>query len=223
MTGYSQKTKQVSDYVIGIDFDNTIINYDKVMYEVASEHGVVPEKIKKNKREIRDWVRKLPNGEIEWQKIQAIVYGPRILDATLVDGVKNFFELCKQKKATVYIISHKTKYSNLYKRGTDLRATALNWMEKNHFFDAISLSKEKVHFESTRDEKIEKIRSLGCTYFIDDMEEVFLSDNFPKNVKKILYAPNQDSRSYHGLPQVKDLNIFGNWNEICNYIFNERV
>ena len=34
----------------------------------------------------------------------------------------------------------------------------------------------------------ERIRALGCTHFIDDLEEVFLEPSFPSDVHKILFV-----------------------------------
>jgi hypothetical protein len=52
--------------IIGIDLDNTIIQYDTLIYHLAREKDLIPEGFKKNKKEIRDYIRRtLPEGEIE--------------------------------------------------------------------------------------------------------------------------------------------------------------
>ena len=70
-----------------------------------------------------------------------------------------------------------------------LREVALKWMEGKGFFDEkqFALARDRIFFESTRDKKIERIKSLSCTHFIDDLAEVFLHQNFPDQVEKILY------------------------------------
>lgn len=206
------------DYIIGVDFDNTIVSYDDVMYNVALQQGLIHSATRKSKKDIRDKIRQLPDGEIQWQRLQAIVYGSRMEEARLIDGVQMFFELCKLYKVRVYIISHKTEYANFDETGTNLRVAAVTLMRGNRFFEAdgLDLSEEDVYFEATRREKIERIRHLRCTHFIDDLEETFLEDSFPTNVEKILYAPHLQHSS---LPGVR---VVAAWKEINEYLFNAR-
>ena len=206
------------DYIIGVDFDNTIVSYDDLMHRVAVQRGLIHPDVRKSKKHIRDSIRQLPDGEIEWQRLQAIVYGPRTGEARLIEGVQTFFNLCKQHKVAVYIISHKTEYANFDETRTNLRLAALAWMRQNSFFetDGLGLSQENVYFESTRREKIERIKHLGCTHFIDDLEETFLEDSFPANVEKILYAPHMQ---HSFLPGVR---VVTTWEEVSDYFFNAR-
>ena len=206
------------DYIIGVDFDNTLISYDDVIYHVALEKGLISSGTRKNKKDVRDRIRQLPDGETQWQRLQAIVYGPRIGEGRLIDGVEIFFEHCKHHQVRVYIVSHKTEYANFDETRTNLRMAALTWMTKNRFFetDGLGLSQEAVYFESTRPEKIERIKYLQCTHFIDDLEEIFLEDSFPTNVEKVLYTPHMQHSS---LGRVKTAT---NWKEISNYCFSTR-
>lgn len=201
-----------TNYTVGIDFDNTLIDYDEVMYQVALEQNLIPIHLKKSKTEIRNYIKNLSDGELKWRQLQAVVYSEKIKEAKLQKGVKDFFSFCKEKNIPLFIVSHKTVYSNLCGQGNNLRDAALGWMEQHHFFDDNSFfSKEKVFFESTREEKIARIKALGCTHFIDDLEEVFKSRYFPKEVTGVLFDPHQ---SY----QSKELNVvFENWGKITNY------
>ena len=173
----------------------------------------------KSKREIRDRIRQLSDGENEWQRVQAVVYGPRMGEARVIDGVRGFFDLCRRHQTKVFIVSHKTEFARFDETGTHLRTAAVLWMKKNGFFkaDGFSLSQEDIYFESTRLEKIERIRRLGCTHFIDDLEEVFLEDAFPTSVEKILYAPQTRRSSF---PGVK---VMATWEEISGYLFHARA
>lgn len=205
------------NYAIGIDFDNTLVNYDEIMYILALEQSLVDSNTSKSKKDIRDKIRQLPDGEIEWQKLQAIVYGPRMGDARLINGVQEFFEYCKHYKFRVNIISHKTEFANYDKTGTNLREAALTWMRDNSFFkpNGLGLSRGDVYFESTRYEKIERINNVKCTHFIDDLVEIFLEDSFPKSVEKILFAPHKKHLSLQGIKVV------ATWKEIKEYFFVE--
>jgi len=206
------------DYRIGVDFDNTLVSYEDAIYNVALQQGLIHSSTRKSKKDIRDRIRQLPRGEIKWQKLQAIIYGPKMGEARLINGVQTFFESCKQHKVRVYIISHKTEFSKFDKIRTNLRLTALAWMRENKFFEAngLSLSQEDVYFESTRCEKIDRIKHLRCTHFIDDLEETFLEDSFPTDVEKILYAPHM---RHSCLQKVR---VVRSWRDITDYFFYAR-
>jgi len=194
---------------LGIDLDNTIISYDNLLYKLAIENNYIPPDTRKNKKAIRDIIRKLPEGEIKWQKLQALIYGPMIGGAELINGVSDFLEFCKNKQIKVNVISHKTEYANYDTTGTNLRIAALDWMEKHDFFDrnTFGLSKSDIFFESTRKEKIERIIKQRCTHFIDDLEETFLEPAYPNNVKKILFT-NFNSTS------ISNITVCNTWKEI---------
>ena len=198
---------------LGIDFDNTLVNYDNVLYQKALQLGLIASDMGRNKKNIRDKIRTLSDGESKWQKLQAFVYGKGMKDSMLFEGVKLFFDACRDAAINVSIISHKTKFASMDEEQVNLRDTAINWMKKNRFFDneGLGLSLDRVYFESTRQEKIERIKQLGCTHFIDDLEETFLEDSFPANVERILYA---NERS-----QLKGVKAFITWKEIYDYFF----
>ena len=199
---------------IGIDFDNTIISYDSLIYKIARENNLIPSTMPPSKKKIRDYLRTVKNGEIEWQKIQAVIYGTRIMEAEAMDGILEFIAACLNKGIKVYIISHKTTYSNLYKIGTNLRGAALTWMEHYLFFD--KFSDENVFFESTIEEKIKRIAELKCDYFIDDLEELFMHSMFPSSVKKILFSV--EGSIYND--KVADIKVFNRWKDIHNFILS---
>jgi hypothetical protein len=176
---------------IGIDFDNTIVSYDELMYRAAVERGLISNGAERTKRAVRDRIRRLPDGEVEWQKLQALAYGPLMADARPTDGAEEFIRWSRGHGIPVFIVSHKTEYASYDVTGTNLRGAALDWMTARGFFehDGLDISREAVYFESTRAEKIARISAIGCSHFIDDLEEVFLEVSFPSGVQKILYAP----------------------------------
>jgi hypothetical protein len=202
--------------VIGIDFDNTIINYEDVFYDTALRKSLISADTPKNKKLIRDRIRSMANGEEHWMRLQADVYGSGISEARINDGVSDFFYLCKANNIMTYVVSHKTQFAKYDEEGFDLRNASLKWMETNHFFDAqgINLSPDNVFFESTRLEKIQTIRNLGCTHFIDDLEEVFRECSFPEGVIKMVYSPTKIMT-----PASMDWRVFTHWQEITEYFF----
>lgn len=179
--------------LVGIDLDNTIVSYGNVLYRRALSCGWIPEGASTCKRAIRDRVRLLPDGEMKWQELQAYIYGPGMGEAELIDGVERFLEACREHRAPVYVVSHKSRYAAAAPNGPDLQQTALAWMEQCGLLDGrLGLTPERIFFETTRAGKLERIRSLGCTHFIDDLEETFLEPDFPGHVARLLYAPDDD-------------------------------
>jgi len=201
-------------WVIGIDFDNTIVSYDDLFFQVTMEKGLIPSNTLKSKKQIRDSIRELTDGDIKWQKIQGVIYGPMMHKAKLIKGVYDFIKICNTKKNPVFIVSHKTEFANYDNTRTNLRTAAMKWLDKNGFFltKRLGLSPDHVFFQSTRQDKINRIKSLGCTHFIDDLEETFLEVSFPEKVEKILFDPHDQ---YKPRPGVK---ICGSWDEITKIL-----
>ena len=90
-----------SSSVIGVDFDNTVINYDDVIRQTAIDRALISTDGPKGKNAIREHIRHLRKGELHWRKLQAIVYGTGIKQATLFSGVGEFLIL----KTTILITS----------------------------------------------------------------------------------------------------------------------
>ena len=195
-----------------------MVSYDELLARIARERGLLQSDTPETKRQLRDRIRQLRDGEIEWQKCQALLYGPRIGEARLIEGVPRFFELCRQRGVQVYVVSHKTEFSQYDGTRTNLRTAALQWMTANGFFEPnrLGLSLEDVFFAGTRQEKVDRIAGLGCTDFIDDLEETFLEISFPAATTRILYEPGRESPAPLGVLLMKT------WQEISEYFFGTR-
>jgi hypothetical protein len=205
--------------IVGVDFDNTIVNYNELFEKLAVEKGFYSSLEGRSKKEIRDFLRTLPNGDVEWQKLQAIAYGERIGEAVLFENVWEFFVECKKNNAEVYIISHKTEFAAYDENRTNLREAATSWLSANHFFSepSIGMNPESVFFLPTRKEKILKIVSLDCSIFIDDLEETFAEPSFPKHVDKILFSA--DNGVVKAKYRTGEIHQFSSWREISHSIF----
>ena len=79
--------------IVGIDFDNTLVDYGDVMHRAAVRFGFIGKDAPRDKRNIRDKVRRLPDGEMKWRKLQAFVYAEAMDEARLMEGVRDFFDL----------------------------------------------------------------------------------------------------------------------------------
>lgn len=177
--------------IIGIDFDNTIASYDEPMHRTAVGQGLIPQALPKNKKRIRDAIRALKDGESRWRALQVHSYGPGMPAARAMEGVKEFIGACKERGTPVRIVSHKTEFANFGDPGVNLREAALRWLETEGFVDSArhGVGHGNIFFEGTREEKIARIRALGITHFVDDLEETFLEESFPAGVEQILFAP----------------------------------
>jgi hypothetical protein len=201
--------------VIGLDFDNTIVGYDDLILRAAVSRGLVPAGQRANKKEVRDRIRELPDGEIEWQKVQALVYGPMMPEARMFEGVEPFVRRSVQSGIPVFIISHKTELAGYDETGTNLRDASLAWMTTHGFFlpDGLGLSPAQVIFEGTRAGKLQRIRELKCTLFVDDLEEVLLEPDFPRGVTRVLFAPALP------LDLNADPKVVPDWQALTDYVF----
>jgi len=175
---------------IGIDFDNTIITYDDVFLATARERGLVEAGFSGHKQAIRDAIRMLPDGEISWQKLQGHVYGKGLAQAAMVEGVDAFLRRCRLNNVPVVIVSHKTEFGHYDPDRVNLRDAARAWMVQHSFFQdsGYGIAPEAVYFEETRKDKLVRITQLGCTHFIDDLEEVLSDPEFPPAVERILFS-----------------------------------
>ncbi len=196
---------------IGIDFDNTFVTYDEVFYKYALEQNLIPKEVKMFKQNIRDSIRKLPNGNDRWTELQAYVYGSKMSEARPAEGIECFLQQCRQNSIKISIVSHKTMYPAMGPR-VKLREIARQWLEEKGFLSEFGLT-NNVSFVGTLDDKIEQIAQHRCTHFIDDLAEVFLHLNFPKEVEKCLYSPNKETSA------ILDAKCFTSWCELKDYFF----
>lgn len=175
---------------LGFDFDNTLISYDKLFHRVALDKSLILADIPKQKNAVRDFMRELGIEE-EWTRLQGEVYGSRILEADPYPGMLATLMQLADKNIPMCIVSHKTRFPYLGEPW-DLHAAARGWLLKQGFLDAKGLawSEDQIFFELTKQEKIARIISLGCTHYVDDLPEILAM--LPTHVERILFAPSQD-------------------------------
>jgi hypothetical protein len=175
---------------IGVDFDNTIVTYDDVFASAAGSFAAIAPGVGRQKREIRDYLRSLPDGELTWQRLQGHVYGKGMPEASLFAGVGKFLHRCRAEHAEIVIVSHKTEFGHHDPDRVNLRDAARGWMTAQGFFadDGYGIPAANLFFETTRAEKLRRIASLNCNCFIDDLEEVLDDPDFPPGVTRILFS-----------------------------------
>lgn len=200
---------------IGLDFDNTLVEYGHAFRDLAVERGLVPESTPADKKVVRALVWE-HHDDIEWQKLQVAVYGYSIDRGRLMDGAADFLNLCRDKGVPLCIVSHKSEYAAIDPGGVNLRQASLDWMESNGFFlpvcsGGFGFSPGEVFFESKRTEKVARINRLGCTVFVDDLPEVLDHPDLDESVERILFR-NEPS-------DFECCALSGPWRQITEYLF----
>ena len=195
---------------VGIDFDNTIVCYDRLFHKVCFEAGLIPQEIPQGKSAVRDYLRQ-QGREDDWTEIQGVVYGPRIVEANPFDGVQEFIRQALADGHQVSIISHKTKYPYRGEKH-DLHAAARSFLSEHGFVCDGMLTEESVHLQPTKEDKARCIAELGCNWFIDDLPEFLEMVTQPSSIQRVLFDPNQVHATDERWRKVEG------WNEIQEVI-----
>jgi len=182
---------------IGIDLDNTIIDYTEAFLYGAHQHELISENWRGSKKELKGLISSHYKGEQEWQRLQGKVYGEWIHHAKLYSGVFRFLWRCRLRGWTTIVVSHKTKYGHFDPDKISLRKAAIDFLKYYQVWESDGSGLlEVLRFETTREEKIQTITELQCDVFIDDLPEVLVNTNFPSQPQPILFDPeDQYSKS----------------------------
>jgi len=176
-------------FVIGLDLDNTIINYGSLFYDVALEKKWIPIGCQKDKIGVREYLQAKGRNDL-WTELQGLIYGPYLTEAVPYSGVDDFLLECRRLNVPVWIVSHKTRFPAVGFQ-YDLHASASAWLFTSGLIHDKTggVNKDRIIFCETRSEKIAAIVKLQITHFVDDLPEVFLDADFPKETTRYLYAP----------------------------------
>src|SRR5260221_4755875 len=107
-------------------------------------------------------------------------------------GVLDFLRWAREHGIEVSIISHKTRHPFIGP-AYDLHAAARSWIEAQCIRPGL-VDERQVFLELTKPEKIGRIRSTACDYYIDDLPEILLAEDFPRETSAILFDPD----GHHG-------------------------
>jgi len=122
---------------IGIDFDNTIANYDDVFKKISVEHKLINHLWVGNKKQLKEEIIKKTKNEEVWKKIQGKVYGKYMHLAKLNLDFDNFLLKSRLKDIDIFIVSHKTMHGHYDKEKILLRKVAMKWMHNQKFLTKI--------------------------------------------------------------------------------------
>lgn len=170
--------------VLGLDLDNTVIDYAEA-YRVLSRHfGLSDGHV--SREAVRSQLRNGPNDDVEWQRFQALLYSEGLEVAQPAAGVVDLFKTCQHLGVSMVIISHKTPTCPSGFGARDLRTPARAWLRK-HGISPGWIPEEGVTFHATAREKVARIAEVQPLWFMDDLEEILAMNQFPVEVKRVLY------------------------------------
>jgi hypothetical protein len=198
--------------MIGIDFDNTIVCYDRLFHRLALEQGLIDQHTPANKTAVRDALR-LAGREADWTRMQGVAYGPRLNEARPFPGVMAFLLACRRRAIPVRIISHKTAVP-ISGPAFDLHRAALRWLESRGFLrsELTGLRRQDVFFEPTKHAKLQRIAFTGCETFIDDLPEFLAEPAFPRSVRRVLFDPTGQAAAPPGTVSVQS------WDQLIAFL-----
>jgi len=180
---------------IGLDLDNTIIDFEIAFVEVSRKLGLLQaDEGVRSKAEVKSRLLRSSGGQEAWMRLQGQVYGHFIEKGRMQEGLAAFLDAMRRQGARVSIVSHKTPYGHFDAQQISLRDAARAWLDRRGFFapDRFGLARGDLHFFDTRDEKVAAIGRIGCDAFVDDLPEVLLHPGFPGRTAAFWFAPGGD-------------------------------
>ena len=199
---------------IGLDLDNTIINYSDSYLYYANKLFKTAKEIEGNKQSIKKSIIENYN-EHSWQKLQGVVYGIGMKHAKLFPEIYRFLWRAKNNNNNIYVISHKTLYGHFDNSKTNLRKKAIKFLKKHKLFGDLNIKLiDQIYFCDTQNMKIDTINTLKLDVFIDDLPEILNHPKFPIKTRKILFDPLKKTKlpietveSYNQLSEK----LYGDW------------
>jgi 5'(3')-deoxyribonucleotidase len=197
---------------LGIDFDNTITNYDGVFSKVAVSENMIRKDTShafNTKADVKNYLINI-NEEEKWTELQGLVYGKYIKFAKPQNNLIQTIKLLTESDIFLCIVSHRTKFPFIGEK-TNLHDAARQWLNENLFQ---LISDTNIYFEETIENKVKRANSLNLDFFVDDLPKILLNEKLSKNITKILYKPEKSCKN-NNLIEVQD------WSEVGDIILNK--
>ena len=200
---------------IGIDFDNTIANYDGVFLAAARERGLVPDDIGSSKNAVRDYLN--GSGQKDaFTELQGYVYGARMDLVAPYAGVREFVAAARAKRHELAIVSHKTR-TPMRGPAYDMHEAARGFLASQGFTGDGMIAPDRIYFELTKADKIARAAKLGCEVFIDDLPEILTMPGLPAGLRAVLFDP--DGHHASGDWHARGITRFESWNAMARSLF----
>ena len=133
--------------------------------------------------------------------LQGEIYGKRIKEAEPADGLIGTLKKLKEMNKKMAIVSHKTRVP--YEGPAyDLHKSAMEWLIDQRIAgdENALIPTERIFFEPSIEKKVERIKTLKCTYFVDDLKSVL--NKIPENINKVLYDPSGKAANSEKVVQI---------------------
>ena len=177
---------------IGLDLDNTVIDYAPAYRAVAKEMGLPQQLV--DRESIRESLRKSEEDDEEWQRFQALLYTDGLAYAQPAPGLLEFLSMCDSIGVSVVIISHKTETTPERFGSRDLRVPAFEWLDTQGIVPKY-IQPDGVFFCADRAEKLRTIVAARCDVFVDDLIEVLEDADMPIGITRFHYQVGANSIS----------------------------
>ncbi len=140
-----------SSGIVGFDLDNTLINYQPAIRDLARNFGLPAEAF--TQARVRTELRQRASGEDLWQEFQACLYTDGLQQALPAEGSMKLLHALRDHGFEVCIISHKTTHTQERFGARDLRSPASDWLRKHGLVPAL-IAEHSVFFEENQAAKV---------------------------------------------------------------------
>jgi hypothetical protein len=173
---------------IGVDFDNTIADYDGVFHAAALERGLIAADLPQQKNAVRDCLNGSGRKDA-FTLLQGYVYGARMDLARPYRGFAEFVAAARGRGHAVYVLSHKTSRPILGPQ-YDMHEAARAFLRRHGLVGDGAIPEACVFFEETKQGKIARAGMLSLDALIDDLLEILLMPGLPSGCRRVLFAPD---------------------------------
>jgi hypothetical protein len=201
--------------VIGIDLDNTIVNYEEVCRKLLSEQGCDCLFSGNARSVLKSHLMSQLEGNLKWTLVQGHLYGNGMKDASLYPGVLDAFLSLLTAGFEIHILSHKSRYPaigqpmDFHECAHQFLCERLISSIEDRFRDQV-----KIAFFPTQDAKVKAIKMRGCMVFVDDLLSVLRHPEFPCHTEGFHFDPENGKDWYTLLPLLRKA-IYNHPNASC--------
>jgi hypothetical protein len=202
---------------IGIDLDNTIIDYTDSFLAAFKTFNIHHSKNFQGKEDLKKFIFNELKDVKLWHQLQGLAYGKFLRShGKLYPGVNLFLKRCKFRNHEVDIVSHKTTYAYYRDKKIKLRESAMIWLKNNKIVCNKNNYISKIYFEDTKINKIKRINNNNYDFFIDDLLKILNSRLLDEKLNKVHFVGSKSLKEFTYPPQ------FNNWSKI-DYLINKQI
>lgn len=199
--------------IVGLDFDNTIVSYEKAIARLIEAKDLMLDPISSTKNDLKRYFIESGN-ESGWTELQGELYGPFMRYAEPFVGALESMEDMLRSGNTLVVVSHRSRFPYMGEK-YDLHDAARQWLKRWMGSKKDRLGRSlisEVYFLEEKDMKLQKIREIGCDIFLDDLVSILRDPDFPRETRRALFDPNGQSCEDGQYSRV------GSWDEFAQLV-----